>query len=223
MRKWVFAGVSLGIIGASVTMSVAARLGILAVDVQRPDTHWFWYVSRSAGVSAYVALLLSVVWGLVLSTGVADSWIARGRSVEMHKWISAVALALILAHTLALVGDPYVRFDLLDVLLPFASAYRRVAVAFGVLSAYGTAVVFGSFWLRRHVGQRTWRVVHVLAFPTFGLVTLHGMLAGSDSGSAWMRLVYLASTGLVLWLVVYRLVTRMAQERQLKVRLDPIV
>jgi methionine sulfoxide reductase heme-binding subunit len=210
MRKGILAGVGVGLAGVLLVISTAARLGIVVIDLQRQDTHWFWYLSRAAGLSAYLALTLSVVWGLLLSTNLADKWIARGRSVELHRWISAAALALIVAHALVLVGDPYVRFDLVDLLVPFAAAYRRLAVALGVVSAYCTVIVFGSFWLRRVLGQRTWRAVHILAFPTYGLVTLHGMLAGSDSGTLWMRLVYLLSITLVLWLVAYRLIARYA-------------
>ncbi len=206
MRRWILAGVVAGATIGFLLTSAAARLGIVSINLERPDTHWFWYFSRAAGISAYLALTLSIVWGLLLSTSVADTWIARGRSVELHKWISAVAVGLIGAHALVLVGDPFVRYDLVDVLVPFASAYRSIAVALGVLSAYGTVVVLGSFWLRRLLGQRTWRAVHMLAFPTFGLVTLHGILAGSDSGLAWVRLMYLLSTTIVLVLVTYRLI-----------------
>jgi predicted ferric reductase len=92
--------------------------------------------------------------------------------------------------------------------VPFAAEYRRLAVAVGVVSAYCTVIVFGSFWLRRLLGQRTWRAVHSLALPAFGFVTLHDVLAGSDSGTLWMRLVYVLSTTIVLWLVTYRLVGR---------------
>jgi hypothetical protein len=77
--------------------SVGVRLSTIAVELQRPDTHWFWYVSRAAGISAYLALALSVIWGLLLSV---NGWVARGHSVELHKWISAAALALIAAHAL---------------------------------------------------------------------------------------------------------------------------
>lgn len=100
------------------------------------------------------------------------------------------------------------RFDLLDVLLPFASAYRPAAITFGVLSAYCTVVVFGSFWLRRQIGQRAWRIVHILAVPTFVTVTLHAVLAGTDSETAWMRSVYLLCSGMFIWLLVYRVVSR---------------
>jgi predicted ferric reductase len=210
MRKWALSGVLTGIVLALLMTSAAARLGIVSINLERADTHWFWYLSRAAGISAYLALTLSMLWGLLLSTSLADRWIARGRSIDLHKWISAVALGLIVAHALVLVADPFVRYDLVDVLVPFSSEYRQIPVALGVLSAYGTVVVLGSFWLRRQLGQRTWRALHMLAFPTFGLVALHGMLAGSDSAIPWMRLVYLFSSTMVLLLVSYRLVARSA-------------
>ena len=208
LRKWVATGMIGGLLAIALVGSAGARLGVIEVPLQRPDTHWFWYVSRAAGMCAYLALVTSVVWGLLLSTGVADAWVARARSIDIHRWISAVALALIAGHALVLLGDPYVRFDMLDLVVPLVAAYRTGGVALGVLAGYASVAVFGSFWLRRHLGQRGWRLVHYLAFPTVGLVTLHGLLAGSDSDSPWMRLVYVLTTALVLWLVTYRVLLR---------------
>jgi hypothetical protein len=116
----------------------------------------------------------------------ADGCIARARSVDVHRWISAVALGLLAAHGLVLLGDPYVRFDAVDLLVPFVSAYRPLAMGLGVLAAYVILAVFGSIWLRGRIGRRAWRLVHYLVFPTLGLVTLHG-LAGTDSASPWMH------------------------------------
>jgi methionine sulfoxide reductase heme-binding subunit len=204
LRSWLLAGLAAGTVGMALGMSAAVRLGLASVAFERPDTHWFWYVSRAAGVSAYLALALSVVAGLLLSTGVADTWIARGRSVEIHRWLSAIALSLIAGHALVLLGDPYVHFDVLALLVPFASEYRPVAVGLGLLGAYAAVVVYASFWLRRLLGQRTWRRLHFLAFPTLGLVTLHGLLAGTDSAAPWMRLMYVVVSALVVWLSFYR-------------------
>jgi DMSO/TMAO reductase YedYZ heme-binding membrane subunit len=80
----------------------------------------------------------------------------------------------------------------------------------GVLAAYVVVAVFGSFWLRRRVGPRAWRPVHYLAFPMLGLVTPHGLLAGTDSASPWMRMTYLAVSAIIIWLSVYRVVTALA-------------
>ncbi len=210
-RRPLALGFATGLAALLVGTTLAVRLGIATVSFDRPDTHLFWYVGRAAGISAYLALALSVVWGLFLSTGLADAWIARARSVEVHKWISAVGLGLVAAHGVVLTGDPYVRFDALDLLVPFLAPYRPVAVGLGVLAAYASVVVFGSFWLRRRIGQRGWRLVHYLAFPTVVLTTAHGLLAGTETATSWMRLVYLAVSALVLWLTVYRVVLVVAR------------
>jgi methionine sulfoxide reductase heme-binding subunit len=211
LRKSIGAGLTAGLLATVFVLTVAARLGLVVVSLERPDTHWFWYLSRAAGISAYLALALSVVWGLLVSTAVADAWIARARSIHLHRWISAVALGFVAAHGLVLVGDPYVRFDAVDLLVPFVSAYRPLAVGVGMLAAYVAVAVFGSIWLRRRIGQRAWRLVHYLAFPMLGLVTLHGLLAGTDSASPWMRMIYLAVSAIIIWLSMYRLIATLAR------------
>jgi DMSO/TMAO reductase YedYZ heme-binding membrane subunit len=79
-----------------------------------------------------------------------------------------------------------------------------VAVALGIVGLYLAAIVYGSFAVRSRLGVRRWRALHVLSFPAFVLITLHGILAGSDGGSSWLQLLYLTSAGLVLWLTLYR-------------------
>jgi hypothetical protein len=90
LRRWLLAGLMGGLLGLALIISAASRLGLISVTLTRLDTHWFWYVGRTAGICAYVALALSVLGGLLLSTGVADAWIARARSVELHRWLSTM-------------------------------------------------------------------------------------------------------------------------------------
>src|SRR5258707_381039 len=74
-----------------------------------------WTTSRAAGVIAFAALTLDVVFGLFVSTGAVDRWVPRGASVDVHRWLSGVALALIGLHSVSLLVDPAIRFDALDV------------------------------------------------------------------------------------------------------------
>jgi sulfoxide reductase heme-binding subunit YedZ len=77
-----------------------------------------------------------------------------------------------------------------------------------VFSVYGLVIVLLSSWLRRYIKYTSWRALHYTSFAVFLLVTLHGVLAGSDSGEPWMILVYLGATvavilmtlGRILWL-----------------------
>jgi predicted ferric reductase len=194
-----------GLVVALLGLTLGARTGLIPMSVTRPEGHWLWYVSRAAGVTAYVALALATIWGLLLSTTMADAVISRGRSLEAHRWLSAAALALSVAHAVPLVGDRYVSFDLLDILVPFLAPYRPIAVGLGIVGLYLALAVYGSFWLRARLGQRGWRTVHLLSFPAFGLVTLHGLFAGTDSGAPWIRTIYLTAILGVGALTVVRL------------------
>jgi predicted ferric reductase len=194
--------------------AVSARAGWISIPVARPDTPVLWQASRAAGFAAYAALSAEVLLGLFLSTAVADRWIARPRAVELHRWLSAVALGLTGAHALALVGDRFVRFDVLDVLVPFLAPYRPAAVGVGGLAAYGAAAVHVSFRLRSRIGARAWRALHFLSFGAYAGATAHGLLAGTDAALPWARAVYAASAGLVLWLVLHQAGAALARQWQ---------
>jgi hypothetical protein len=102
-------------------------------------------------------LTLDVVFGLFVSTGAADRFIPRASIVDVHRWLSTVALTMTGVHALALLGDRVVRFDVLDVLIPFLSSYRAFAIALGVVAACGAVLVHASFSWRRRIGGKTWR------------------------------------------------------------------
>jgi len=161
-----------------------------------------WLASRAAGVTAYVALSLEIAFGMFLSTGVADRWVARARSIELHTWLSRSTLLLVAAHASALLLDRVQPFGIVDLLLPFAASHRTVAVALGIFAMWLGWLVHLSFGLRQRLGQRVWRALHYAAFGVYGLATAHGVLAGSDS----MPLLYLGSVGVVVSLIVFRVV-----------------
>jgi predicted ferric reductase len=206
-RTTVLSVASLAGLALVVGVSVAARSGLVVAVLPdpRPEGPFAWMLSRALGVTAYVALSLEVLLGLALSTGAGDRLLARARSVELHQWLSSVALALTGAHAHALVGDRFVRFDLLDVLVPFASRHRPAAVGLGVLAAWAAVVVHASFGARKRIGARAWRVVHYLAFALYAAATAHGLAAGTDARATWMRAVYAGSAGALALLVGLRL------------------
>lgn len=170
----------------------------------RIDGPGAWLASRAAGLTAYLALTLEIALGLFLSTGVADAWMARARSMELHRWLSRGSLALVAAHASALLLDRAVRFDLVDMLVPFVSGYRPFAVGLGVLGAWLAWGVHVSFSLRDRLGQRLWRALHYSSFGVYALATAHGLLAGSDGGRAGVGALYLGSAALVGALLVAR-------------------
>ena len=65
-------------------------------------------------------------------------------------------------------------------------------------------VVNGSFWLRKHIGVRMWRRLHWLTYALFGLATIHGITAGTDTAQPWVRGLYLGALGAVVAATAWR-------------------
>jgi sulfoxide reductase heme-binding subunit YedZ len=164
-----------------------------------------WYLSRAAGVTAYLLLTATTLFGLAQSTGLLDRWPGRPVVFALHEYLSWLMLAALGLHLGGLLVDSYLPFGAAAVLIPFAAPYRPGAVALGVIALYLTLVITGSFYVRAWIGQRVWRALHMASFVLYALATAHGILAGSSTGQPWMQWLYLISAGSVLTLVAYQM------------------
>lgn len=187
--------------------AVAVRLGMAPGLLPKVEGTSAWVTSRAAGVTAFLALTLDVVFGLLVSTGAGDRLVSRARSVEIHRWLSSVGLALLAVHALALTADRFIRFDVLDAMVPFLSSYRPFAVGLGVLAAHAALAIHFSFALRKRIGVKVWRALHSLSFFAFAAALVHGLTAGTDSGTPLIRAMYLAAAAAVGGLVLVRVAT----------------
>lgn len=166
-----------------------------------------WVLLRAAGIGAYVALFLSVVWGLVSTTGVVTKRVTKPAGNHFHAVIASTGLVLLGIHLVLLVVDTYMPFATLDVLIPLHASYRPIATALGVLAMYAMVVITVSSWIRKRVPTNLWRSIHVMAVPAFALALLHGVFSGTDSSRGGMLALY-GGTGLfVLFLVLVRSLT----------------
>jgi sulfoxide reductase heme-binding subunit YedZ len=167
-----------------------------------------WYVTRAAAISAYLMFALTVVLGLLRTTlrvlrsgGPGTIWLLD----EAHQFSALLAVSFLLLHLATLVLDPVVPFSLSNIIIPVNEPYQAFATTLGVLALYTIALVALSSWFRSSISYNVWRGLHGFSFVAFTLVTLHGLLDGTDSGQGWMRLVYLGVTVVVLLFVVARL------------------
>jgi hypothetical protein len=179
--------------------------------------HTFWYISRASGLTAYVLLVLTVCFGLLVRTRVMDWLMARWRWFDLHQFTALLALGFIALHIFSLLGDQFIGFRLDQLFIPFTSSYRPIWTAFGIFSLYLTLVVVGSFYARRLIGYGAWRAIHYVTFGVFLLALLHGLLSGSDTGQLWDTGLYWMSCMLVGGLIVWRLT---ASERPHSIRTD---
>jgi len=166
--------------------------------------HEFWYLSRAAGFTAYVLLFVSVALGIATGTRFTERFFKRNSVFDMHRFTALLAAAFTLFHVYILLGDGYFNFNVWQLSVPFLSPYRGWQTAVGVFSLYVFAIVIASFYVRKFIGYRAWRVLHYVTFALFASVTLHGITAGSDTTQLWAKAIYLACGMGVVLLTFYR-------------------
>jgi predicted ferric reductase len=208
---WVTYAVVLGIV-ISATFPGAMRL--LGAAAALAPGKLAWYGVRATGFLAYVAVAGSVIYGLMLSTKLLDAIAHRPVSFALHKDLALVGIALSGLHGLLLLGDQTFAFTPTAIVIPFEAPYASAAVGVGQLAFYVVAIVTGSFYVRRQIGQHAWRLIHYLTFLAFVGVTAHGITSGSDTGTPWAVWVYLAPTAAVVFFFVYRLVAGLTARRE---------
>jgi sulfoxide reductase heme-binding subunit YedZ len=172
-----------------------------------------WYFIRASGIIAFVLLGVSVAMGLLITGRVLPSGRPRVDANEVHNFTALLGLGLSGVHGVALLLDSFIGFSPLQILVPFTATYRPIAVSLGILGFYVMVLVYASLWARRFIGYRAWRTLHYLSFVAFVLGSLHGILAGSDSGAAWMIAIYAGSIGAVLALT-WRRISQSRRRRQ---------
>lgn len=208
---WVIFMIAVGaVVGATGPRAVTALADLAQVAPSRLP----WVATRLVAFLSYFAITGSVVYGLLLSTKILDAIAHRPVSFALHQDLAAIGLGLAGVHAVLLGLDATVPFSLGDMLVPFVAPYRPLWVGVGQLSLYVVAVVVASFYLRRRIGQRSWRLLHYLTFLSFAGATAHGILSGSDSGTAWAWWSYVGATALVVFLTGYRVVSGVIASRE---------
>lgn len=166
--------------------------------------HTYWYLNRAAGFIAYLLLFGSVALGLTMTGGLLERFLARYRLYDLHRFLSLLGLGATAFHILIVLPDRFVRFSIVELLVPFTSPYEPFFVALGIFSLYLVAVIVAAFYARRLVSYHSWRLLHYTTFAAFWLALAHGAGAGTDTEARWAQYLY-AATGLVAFnLLVYR-------------------
>ncbi len=212
VRLAVWAAYAVGI-GVAIGATFPVAMHLVGAAAALAPGKLAWYAVRATGFLAYFAVAGSVIYGLLLSTKLLDAIAHRPVSFALHKDLALVGLALSGLHGILLLADHTFTFTLAAIAIPFASPYAPAAVGVGQLAFYAIAIVTGSFYVRRHIGQRAWRLIHYLTFAGFLGVTAHGIGSGSDSGAPWATWSYLVPIAAIVFLSVYRLVVSVAGRR----------
>ena len=166
----------------------------------------WWYVARSSGIVAWGLAALAVLWGLLLSTKVLGRKVRANWLLDLHRFLGGLTVVFVAIHLVGLVLDPYVDFGIAQLLVPFASTWRPIAVAWGVVALYLLIAVELTSLLRNRIPKRWWKAVHMSSYGVFVLGTVHLLTAGTDRHSSLLLWSVVGTTVVIAALTLVRVV-----------------
>lgn len=156
----------------------------------------FWLLARAGGLTAYVMLTLSVLAGLVIKSRPFRA-LKPAAVTDLHRILAMLGLGALAGHAVALVLDTTVHVSIAGLFIPGLVSYRPVWTSCGILAAELMVLVYASFSIRKRIGTKNWRRLHWATYGLFGLATVHGLAAGTDSSRPWAFALYACAVGAV--------------------------
>jgi sulfoxide reductase heme-binding subunit YedZ len=174
-----------------------------------------WYITRAAGLTAYLVLWLSVVWGLAVSNKILNPFLHGAFTYDFHEFLSLLAIGFTALHLGALLFDRYMPYNLAQILVPFLSPYRPFWVGIGVIGFYLVLLVTVTFYMRGRIGMKAFRTIHMLSLVSYIGVALHGLFSGTDAPLPTVQLMYAGTFLVTVFFLSYWLIL-LAQKKQAK-------
>lgn len=167
--------------GVAALLLAIALAGLLLSRLDLQAVLHPWYLTRAAGLIAFLLLWAAVAVGLLQSLGMLKGVTEPGANLDVHEHLSLWSLYAATFHAVILLWDRYVPFDWFELMVPFLSDYKPVLVAWGIGAFYLTLVVTVTTYLRARLTTRVWRAIHLLSLLAFLFALVHGVAIGTDA------------------------------------------
>lgn len=162
----------------------------------------WWYLSRASGIVAWSLLTLSMVWGLLLTTRMFDRRPSPKGLVDLHRFLGGIAVVFVGLHVGTIIADTYVHFGAVDVLVPFATSWHPLAVAWGVVAMWILLAVEITSLAMRYIPRKVWHAVHLSSYALFVSATVHAFAAGPDTSERLFEMVSIGALAIVVFLTI---------------------
>ena len=168
----------------------------------------YWYLSRGAGFVSLGLLWVSMLLGIGITNKLARLWPGLPPTMAIHEYTGLLGLLFAAFHALILLGDRYSQYQVVQLLMPFGSVqYRPTWVGLGQLGFYAWFIIAITFYIRKAIGKKTWRVIHYASFICYLVAVIHGLTSGTDTAAVWAQDFYWITGASLLFLLVYRMLT----------------
>ena len=153
------------------------------------EPHIWWYITRASALIAWVLMTLSVVWGILLSTRVMRRIDNPAWLQDLHRYLGGMTLVMVALHMVSLMLDGWLKFSLAETLVPFATDFKALPVALGIVAFYVLVAVQGSSLMMNRLPRKFWKGLHYASYAALVLVALHAGWTGTDVSAWWYRVL----------------------------------
>src|SRR5258708_44114 len=112
---------------------IGGPLSTVVALTQTPSP--LWYFARASGFVSLILLTATVAVGLALAMRWRSARWPLFLSDGLHRYLGTVLFVFLAVHVLTLWLDPFAKFSLADVLIPFRSSYRTLWMGLGICAA----------------------------------------------------------------------------------------
>ena len=146
----------------------------------------FLQASAYTGIATTAVLTINFLLGMLVSTNYrrlslwqkAPLFIRKFNLVDVHNWTAYVALLLALVHPVLLLFDKSTKFKLVDIIFPINAPTQRLFVALGTVSLLALLIIIVTTQkvIKKKIGFRTWKNIHLAVYPLALLFIVHGVV-----------------------------------------------
>jgi sulfoxide reductase heme-binding subunit YedZ len=176
-------------------------------------------ISAAMGLCATALLTLNFLLGMMLSTAYRrttywqkmPAFVKKLSIDDLHNWTAYVALLFVVLHPLFLLLDKTAGFKLIDVFFPNNAPTQPTIVWLGTFSMYAVLLVIITTQklIKRKMGFRLWKNIHLISYVTAILFVFHGLLMDpllKDRPTDWLDAEKFLSEICLLLLIIATIV-----------------
>lgn len=154
-------------------------------------------VAALAGFVSYGLMWMTLLWGIVTTTGWAMKLIRRSTVYGGHMTLAITTLTFTLFHAVTYIFQTQEKFSVVAAFIPFAG---EAELAVGIIAFELALAAAVSVWFQRKLTYRRWHLIHFVAYPVFALSLIHVLISSAEARSGGpITLIIAASTlGLVV-------------------------
>ncbi|WAH40586.1 ferric reductase-like transmembrane domain-containing protein [Alicyclobacillus fastidiosus] len=167
-----------------------AAIGMSSMHMNRMGIFWSFPILQAAGLAALMWAYIGVFLGLMESSKRAPWFpLTKFQTDRLHRHISLLVIGLILVHAVATAFDA-MGDNFITVFIPWQESWKAATLGYnlGIFAFYLALLLGPTYYLRKKIGVRTWRIAHRFTLVVYILSVWHTLILGLDiSYYGWIR------------------------------------